>query len=114
MDFGIVHIDITALLIGTIFVEALLEIILDCLTNKSSIKNIRLIGAVLGIVIAILLDINIVRDAKMYQQIIGTVITGLIMSRSSEWIHSLIKALLNVKNLISDKNSSSSNVKNIK
>jgi hypothetical protein len=87
-----------AIIVGAIIVESLIEI-LKGFINDDKTPNLKLIGgAILGVVLAINCDFDILGILGLNNAIpyFGIVCTGILMSRGSNVVHDLIVKLMNV------------------
>jgi len=97
--------NLPALLFGAVLVEAIVEIIGDFLPNNYSRTGARSVAAAAGIVVAFGFNISITEklsESVTVQAVVSTVLAGLIMSRSAEWIHSLIKSITSLPKAIAN------------
>ena len=90
-------------LFGAIIIEALLEIIGDFLPRKYSVGGARVLGALIGIIIAFTFNITntwLVSGLLTVQSVFDAVIAGLVMSRGSECVHAILKSIISLPKVI--------------
>ena len=92
--------EITAILVMSVLVEAVITYVKTWVVNKE-FKWPMLVSAVLSIVLCIAYNIDIPSAVGLGSSIpfVGTVVTGVLISRGSNYINDLLKRLTNGKSL---------------
>lgn len=97
--------DWTAILVGSVLTEALVEIISSVMPNTVPAVYKKILAAICGIAYAVSFGVSFitVSEGGMFRYMLGAVMAGLFMSRSSDWIHAVINSLVKIKDLVYNK-----------